>query len=86
MIKTGPSLLQSIHSIATPEEMAVEYPNFRHQITGYLYSGDGFHENYYKNHIGRELFRSLYIFGSGDHIPDSYDGGFRPLTLTGIQA
>lgn len=74
-----------IHSIPTPSELESSLSSIKSDIETVLSQpDDGFNENYYKNHTGRELFRKLNNFGLGSLIFDSYDSGFRPTTIDGV--
>jgi hypothetical protein len=83
MADTLPGLLQEIHSVATPSELDVQFPDFQSRIALILLN-DISQENYYVNHTGRELFRKLYNYDLKNLITDSYDSGFRPDSATGI--
>jgi len=74
-----------IHSIPTPSELESSLISIKSDIETVLSQpDDGFNENYYKNHTGRELFRKLNNFGLDNLIFDSYDSGFRPTTIDGV--
>ena len=77
-----------IHSIPTPAMLGSQLATLKGDIAGILKSGGDFEENYYKNHTGRELFRKLNNFGMTAElsaIGDTYDSGFRPITVAGIK-
>lgn len=71
-------ILNRIHSTRSPNELNSKLNSFKQEINTELSGGDSFHENYYKNHTGRELFKKLNNFGLKPLIPTSYDSGFRP--------
>lgn len=74
-----------IHSIPTSSELESSLSSIKSDIETVLSQpDDGFNENYYKNHTGRELFRKLNNFGLSSLIFDNYDSGFRPTTIDGV--
>ena len=84
MIYTGknPMILQSIiHSETDSGTLATGYNS---QITGLLNSGDNSDLDIWKNHLGREWFKRLNSEGLSSYITDSYDEGFRPVSITGL--
>ncbi len=82
-------LNREIHSIRTPAEMSANLATFKSEIKTILVAGGIEEESYYVNHTGRELFRKLYNFNMVaelNAIGDTYDGGFRPTSVTGIKS
>lgn len=73
-------LVNHIHSIPTPELLSSEFDFIKNQVALLINKGE-FQVNYFKNHIGRELFRKLYNFGLSNLIKGEYDSGFRPIDL-----
>jgi len=59
---------------------------FKASITGLLDTGDAADLKELQNHVGREYYRKLHLFGLDAEITDSVDVGFRPLTFTGLYA
>jgi hypothetical protein len=85
---TGQEILNSVHVVRDPDEMATKLVTFKGQIKTFLNDGapTAARLSYYKNHIGRELFRKLHIFGMDSDIPDTFSEGFRPTAITNITA
>ena len=83
-----PRQLQSqIHSsFVSGDFMAVSVGDSSYQscITGVLNSGITFDESELRNHVGREYYKKLDLFGLSPTYKDQLDAGFRPLTLTGL--
>ena len=76
---TGQEILNAIHAVRDASEMASKINGFRSDIRTYLSNDpDGSKSSYYRNHIGRELFRKLYIFNMSHEMGDDHDAGFRP--------
>ena len=85
---TGQEILNAIHAVRDPAEMASKLATFKDDIKTYLNAGTltSARLSYYNNHIGRELFRKLHLFEMDSDIPDTFSEGFRPTAITGITA
>jgi len=83
---TGQEILNSVHAVRDPAEMASKLATFKSDINTYLNSGapTPARLSYYNNHIGRELFRKLHLFEMDGSIPDTFSEGFRPTAITNI--
>jgi len=81
---SDPLLKSEIHAERNTGILATGYDSrIQAYITG---QGTPFASGYAKNHILRDLNRKLYNYGLSSYITDSYDAGFRSITLTGILA
>ena len=83
-IYTGnnPMILQAlIHQEFNTGELETGYDAL---ITRLINTGDSDQLKLLVNHLGREYFRKQYNAGLSEYILDTYDAGFRPITVTGI--
>lgn len=91
------SLLHRIHSENTSSSLEANLRNHVEDIKNFINEGGVFEENYYINHIGRELNKKIIILGlekyfenqggnSGIKLDNPDGGGYRPVSINFVLA